>query len=66
VHFLGRQIQVSRSDILHRKELQLFEPDHLVRDVNLAMVVFGMGPHRFENFDLCVRDRIREVIVRGD
>ena len=49
VHFLRRQIQVSRSDVFHREEFEFLEADDLMRYMDFAMIVRGRGLHGFQD-----------------
>ncbi len=62
MHFLHRQVQVSRPDILHREEFDLLETDHLMRYMDFAMIVLGSGFHRIECLHLRVGDGVGVVI----
>src|SRR5215813_6377781 len=49
VHFLRRQAQISRTDVLAGEELQLLKTDDLVRNVDLSVVMACDGVCCLEN-----------------
>ena len=62
MHFLGRQIKVSRSDVFHCEEFEFLEAHHLMRHMDFAVIVVAVGFHGFKDLYFRVGNGVGEIV----